>query len=71
MLETRPRRPARAGEPDADAAANAALDVNWRTAKDWSETSRYEQKTQAEAQAMYDAVANDPDGVLAWIRIRW
>jgi HEPN domain-containing protein len=57
---------------DADAAANAALFANWTLAKDWKETSRYEQKTQAEAQAMYDAVANDPDGVLPWmIRIRW
>ncbi len=56
---------------DADAAANAALSANWSVAKDWKETSRYEQKTQAEARAIYDAVASDPDGVLAWIRIRW
>ncbi|HEV2949982.1 MAG TPA: hypothetical protein VGX70_21575 [Gemmataceae bacterium] len=56
---------------DADAAANAALSANWTAAKDWEETSRYQQKTQAEAQALYDAVANNPDGVLAWIRIRW
>lgn len=56
---------------DADAAANAALFANWGVAKDWKETSRYEQKTQPEAQAMYNAVADDPDGVLAWIRIRW
>jgi HEPN domain-containing protein len=56
---------------DTDAAANSALAANWTTAKDWKETSRYEQKTQPKAQAMYDAVANNPDGVLAWIRIRW
>jgi HEPN domain-containing protein len=56
---------------DADATANAALSVNWTTAKVWSETSRYLQKTQLQAQAMYDAVANNPDGVLAWIRLRW
>jgi hypothetical protein len=56
---------------DMDAAANPALFVNWGVAKDWKETSRYEQKTQAEAQALYDAIANKPDGVLAWIRIRW
>jgi HEPN domain-containing protein len=54
-----------------DAAVNAALAGNWAAAKDWKETSRYEQKTQLEAQIMYDAVANNPDGVLAWIRIRW
>jgi HEPN domain-containing protein len=56
---------------DADTAANAALSVNWTAARDWTETSRYEQKTQPEAQAMYDAIANHPDGMLPWIRIRW
>jgi hypothetical protein len=56
---------------DADAAANAVLAANWAVAKDWRETSRYEQRTQPEAQAMYDDIANDPNGVLPWIRIRW
>ncbi len=56
---------------DADAAANASLLDNWRIAKDWKETSRYEQKTQSVAQNLYDAIANNPDGVLPWIRIRW
>jgi len=55
----------------ADAAADPALGTNWGVVKDWEETSRYEQRTQAEAQLMYDAIANDPHGVLAWIRIRW
>src|SRR6266436_5253645 len=45
---------------DADTAANPVLSGNWGFAKDWEETSRYEQKTQAEAQALYDAIANDP-----------
>jgi HEPN domain-containing protein len=52
---------------DADTAANA----NWIKAYDWNEASRYEQKSQLEAQTLYDAIANNPDGVLAWIRIRW
>jgi hypothetical protein len=56
---------------EADAAANPALYANWAVAKDWTETSRYQQKTQPEAQALYDAIANHPDGVLPWIRIRW
>ena len=56
---------------DADAAANPALYANWAVAEEWKETSRYEQKTQPEAQRMYDAIANHPNGVLAWIRIRW
>ncbi len=56
---------------DIDAAANPVLSGNWGVAKDWEETSRYEQKTQAQAQALYDAITNDPDGVLPWIRMRW
>ena len=55
----------------ADANANAVLATNWTTATAWEETSRYAQKTQLEAQTMYDAIANNPDGVLAWIRKRW
>ena len=56
---------------DADTAANAALFDNWTEAKEWEETSRYEQKSQQEAQAMYHAIANNPDGVLSWIRKHW
>jgi hypothetical protein len=60
-------------KPDLDAAtiANSALSRNWGVAKDWKETSRYEQKMQAEAQKLYDAIASDPDGVLAWISTHW
>jgi hypothetical protein len=56
---------------DADAAANPALSANWAAAKDWKETSRYDQKTHVEAQTLYDAVASNPDGVLTWIRTHW
>jgi HEPN domain-containing protein len=56
---------------DIDAAANAALSANWAATKDWNETSRYEQKTQPEAEVLYHAIADDPDGVLPWIRIHW
>jgi hypothetical protein len=56
---------------DADAAASQKLSGNWGIVKDWSEKARYEQKTQAEAQDLYDAITNVPDGVLPWIRLRW
>ena len=56
---------------DADILTNAAFAINWDNAKDWEETSRYEQKTQAEADGLYHAISNHPDGVLPWIRIRW
>lgn len=54
-----------------DGVANPVLYGNWILAKGWKETSRYDQKAQAEAEAMYNAIANQPDGVLPWIRIRW
>jgi HEPN domain-containing protein len=56
---------------DADTAAKPVFSGNWGIAKDWQETSRYEQKTQAESETLYDAVTNTPDGVLPWIRLRW
>lgn len=56
---------------DAAMSANANLSDNWDTVRTWSETSRYERKTQAEAQALYDAITHDPDGVLTWIRLQW
>ncbi len=56
---------------DADCLANSKLGDNWDKAKDWTEASRYERKTQPEAQALYDAITNNPDGVLPWLQARW
>jgi hypothetical protein len=52
-------------------AASSAFDDNWDIAQEWTETSRYMQKTQAEAQELYDAITHVTDGVLPWIRIHW
>ena len=51
--------------------ANPDLSDNWDIVCAWNETSRYERKTQAEAQALYDAITHDLNGVLAWIRLQW
>jgi len=56
---------------DADAAANPALYANWQRVKDWSEQARYLQKTQAEAERLFEAVTHPSDGVMRWIRLRW
>lgn len=56
---------------DADAAANATLYLNWQRVKDWDETSRYLQKTQVQAQQLFDAVTDANNGVMQWIRLRW
>ena len=51
--------------------ANQILDGYWAIAKDWNETSRYEQKTRPEAEELLEAITNDPNGVLPWIRRHW
>ena len=48
-----------------------ALDENWRTTKDWSEESRYQQKTESQARTLYQAVTDPANGVLPWIQGRW
>jgi HEPN domain-containing protein len=54
-----------------DAGADVNLDANWAIVRGWKETSRYEQKAQAEAQALYDAITQTPGGVLPWIQLHW
>jgi HEPN domain-containing protein len=56
---------------DTDAAANANLFANWGTVDLWKESSRYQAKTQAQAQDIYDAITDNVDGVLQWIRLHW
>lgn len=51
--------------------ANPTLETNWGVAKDWEEISRYQQKTRAEAEGLFKAITNVPNGVLTWIRARW
>jgi HEPN domain-containing protein len=51
--------------------ANPSLDTFWGVTKDWKETSRYEDKTEVEAKALYEAISNSPDGVFLWIQLHW
>jgi hypothetical protein len=51
--------------------ANPVLEANWGVTKDWKETSRYEEKTEAETRALFEAVSQKPDGVFLWIQSRW
>jgi hypothetical protein len=54
-----------------DRGANSALNAFWGVAKDWKETSRYEEKNEVEARALYEAVTHKPDGVFQWIQTHW
>jgi HEPN domain-containing protein len=56
---------------DTATAANVNLDANWGIVGGWKESSRYEQKTQADAQTLYDAITQNPDEVLLWIQLHW
>jgi HEPN domain-containing protein len=56
---------------DADAGANADLFASWGTVGLWTESSRYEQKTKDQAQAIYNAITHPEYGVLQWIRQNW
>jgi hypothetical protein len=53
------------------AAADKEFAVNWETAKSWTVTSRYATKTEADAKKLYAAIAEEPHGVLQWIRTYW
>jgi HEPN domain-containing protein len=50
---------------------NPGLAVNWNIVKDWTESSRYEQKGRAEATDLISAVSSRNAGVLSWLRGRW
>jgi hypothetical protein len=50
--------------------ANTTLEADWGVVKDWKETSRYEDRAEPEAIALYEAVTHDPDGVFRWIQTR-
>ncbi|HEV8062619.1 MAG TPA: hypothetical protein VGP68_22250, partial [Gemmataceae bacterium] len=56
---------------DADSALKNARRQNWLRVKDWTEISRYQQKSQAQAQRLYDAVTDSNDGVMQWVRLHW
>lgn len=51
--------------------ANPARAPNWSLVKDWKETSRYEIKTQSDAEKLFDAVNDNANGVLPWIKTHW
>jgi HEPN domain-containing protein len=51
--------------------ANASLNNYWLVTKDWKESSRYEEKSEADAKRLYEAVSHKADGVFRWIQSRW
>jgi hypothetical protein len=56
---------------DQDIKTNSNLRIYWEIAKDWKETTRYEQKSEPEARKLYHAVTDAASGVLPWIKQYW
>jgi hypothetical protein len=48
-----------------------SLEVNWAVVKDWSEQSRYSIWSKQKADAIVEAVGNESEGILAWLRLHW
>jgi len=45
--------------------------LNWATVKDWSEDSRYEERSKIDATEMIEAIKDAQHGVLEWIKRYW
>ena len=56
---------------ESDCAADTALRDNWEIVKKWSESSRYDQTSKAEAEGLFDAITDKKHGMLAWIKRHW
>jgi hypothetical protein len=53
------------------AASNGAFAKNWTTVIQWKVTDRYQSKTKSESMTLRDAIIDEPDGVLPWIKKFW
>ncbi len=59
-------------EFDAKSAADSSFSVNWTTAKDWSETTRYSTAiTEVVARDLHAAITDPSSGVLPWLKTLW
>lgn len=56
---------------DAEIVGNPTLANNWAIAFQWTEKSRYQNKTQGDAESLLNALNSHPTGVMPWIRVRW
>ncbi len=54
-----------------DMRTDKALERYWGIVTGWKETSRYERRSPAEAQALYEAISDDQHGVFRWLQQHW
>lgn len=50
---------------------NSELNAFWNVVSDWTENSRYEIREQQDASAIIEAISNQKNGILAWIKQHW
>lgn len=53
------------------APADSELLKNWKSASAWSEQKRYHRVPKREANKLYRAITDTPDGVFQWIQTHW
>jgi HEPN domain-containing protein len=56
---------------DLEMQGSPEMQASWNAIQDWSETSRYENKSVQEATELLQAIEVQPGGLLQWIRLRW
>lgn len=56
---------------ESDVKTNPGLGRSWSITKDWDETARYQQWTEAQARSLFQAITDSASGVLPWIKARW
>lgn len=56
---------------DSDTTGNEKLGTNWLKVQLWKEDARYQLKTETEATELYNAIIDETDGVMQWIKTRW
>ena len=55
----------------AESKSKPRFSSNWDVVKDWSETSRYKNWNQREAEELIRAVSESKHGVLTWLKHHW
>jgi hypothetical protein len=58
-------------ERDNRTKTNPDFGRNWAIVKDWSEESRYQTYARFDAQKLFNAITDQNDGVLTWIKAFW
>lgn len=56
---------------DAAFASNSLLKANWTQAIQWDEHSRYSQIPRDRAEKLYQAITDQHNGVMSWIKSHW